>query len=94
MMDVRILICLHPGNVFHVSVALVDCDRGWHKLYRSKAECVEELARAGLLTILDQDAVMRSDFHSKERILVFQANIEMETLSEAHFVETTPVWIN
>jgi hypothetical protein len=89
-MDVRLLICWHPGNIFQASVTTLDFARVWNKVYPSKRECAADLALLGLLTIMDQDDVLKSDFDTKNRILTTTTSAEPEVLDEAGFVEITP----
>jgi hypothetical protein len=89
-MDVRVLILWHPGDTFHASVVALDLGRGWHKVYTSKKECMDDLWRVGLLTLVERYDGMRSDFEVKDRILIAQAIIEAQELETAGFVETTP----
>jgi hypothetical protein len=37
----------------------------WYKMYPSKLECVADLSQLGLLTNMDHDDVLKSDFDTK-----------------------------
>ena len=93
-MDVRVLVCWHPGNVFHASVTSMDFSRGWYRFYGSKRECAEHLCHLNLITILDQDEVLISDFDIEDRILTTESDTVPELLEAAGFVEFTPKKVN
>ena len=89
-MDVRLLICWHPGDTFQATVIAVGVGRGWHKMYPSKRECVNDLCRIGLLTLIERFDVMQRDFDINERMLVIPTIAEAKALQNAGFVESTP----
>ena len=93
-MDVRLLIGWHPGDIYHASVIAVDVARAWHKLYRSKVECVDELGLLGLLTMMEQYDVLHSGFETKDKVFISIAIVEAEALEDAGFVESTPAKLN
>jgi hypothetical protein len=93
-MDVTLLICCHPGNFFQASVIALEAGRRWSKVYPSKQECLAELCQIGLLSIWDQDAVLKSDFDKKDRVLIVRSNVEPEVLAHADFVEMTSAKVN
>ena len=94
LMNFCLIIRVRPGAVIQASVITVDCARGWSKIYPSKQECASDLREIGLVTILNQHDVMKSDFDMRDRILMFQTAAQAELLEEAGFVETTPVVVN
>ena len=94
MMNVRLIICWHPGDVYQASVTTLDFAGLWHKFYPSKSECVSDLAQLGLLTIMDQDDVLKSDFDIKDRVLTTVASTEEDLLTKAGFVKITPAKLN
>lgn len=93
-MDVRVLVCWHPGDLFHASVIFVDFSRGWYRFYSSKRECADHLRDLGLITIMDQDQVVKSDFDLEDRILTTSSETTVEILEAAGFVEFTPRKLN
>jgi hypothetical protein len=85
---------VYPGNIFQASVTTLDFARMWYKMYPSKLECVADLSQLGLLTIMDHDDVLKSDFDTKDRILTTTTSAESEALDEAGFVAITPAKLN
>jgi len=63
-------------------------------VYPSKQECLAELCQIGLLSIWDQDAMLKSDFDKKDRVLIVRSNVEPEVLAHADFVEMTSAKVN
>ena len=53
-----------------------------------------ELCQIGLLSIWDQDAMLKSDFDKKDRVLIVRSNVEPEVLAHADFVEMTSAKVN
>jgi len=51
---------------------------------------MDDLWRVGLLTWVEHYDGLRSDFDTRDRLVLGQAIIEVEVLEEAGFVETTP----
>jgi hypothetical protein len=94
VMDVRVLICWHPGDVFQASVIALEAGKSWNKIYPSKSECLADLCQIGLLTIWDQDDMLESDFDKRDRVLIVRSTVEAEVLAHADFVETTPAKVN
>jgi hypothetical protein len=93
-MDVRVVICWYPGNLYQSSVMTVDMTRAWGKVYPSRLACAIDLCQIGLLTIMDQDDMLRSDFDTKDRMLLHLSTVEAKALEEAGFVEMSPAKLN
>jgi hypothetical protein len=93
-MDVRVVICWHPGNLYQASVMTVDLARAWTKIYPSKLVCAIDLRRIGLLTIMDQDDLLRSDFDTKDKIIWTRTDADPELLKSSGFVEIIPTKLN
>jgi hypothetical protein len=93
-MDVRVMILWHPGNTYHASVMAHDLSRMWSKMYPSKLVCAIDLGRIGLLTIMDQDEVLKSDFVTRERVLMTHTSVEVEVLEQEGFNEFIPPKLN
>jgi hypothetical protein len=93
-MEVRVLVCWHPGDIFHASVASRDFSRGWSKQYASKLECADDLCQIGLITIMDRQDVLESNFDIEDRILTTETDTVPELLEHAGFVEFTPSKLN
>lgn len=93
-MDVRVLICRHPGNLFQVTVMTSDLSRRWGRVYSCKHICATDLGRIGLLTIMDAATLLASDFDSRAAILTNDANVETVLLKEAGFVEIERARVN
>ena len=93
-MDVRVLILGHLGNIFQASVMTQDLARMSNEMYPSKLVCAIDLLRIGLLTIMDQDDVLQSDFETRDKILMTHTTIEADVLEEAGFVEIIPAKVN
>jgi hypothetical protein len=94
VMDVRVLVCWHPGDIFHASVASRDFSMGWSKLYPSKRACADDLCQIGLITIMDRQDVLESNFDIEDRILTTDTDTVPELLQNAGFVEFTPSKLN
>jgi hypothetical protein len=93
-MDVRVLVCWHPGDIYHASVASRDFSRGWSKLYPSKRACADDLCQIGLITIMDRQDVLESNFDIEDRILTTETDTVPELLENAGFVEFTQSKLN
>jgi hypothetical protein len=89
-MDVRVVICWHPGNLYHASVLTVDLARAWNKMYPSRLACAIDLRQIGLLTIFDQDDLLRSDFDTKDKIIWTRVDADPEFLKKSGFTEIIP----
>jgi hypothetical protein len=72
----------------------VDLARAWGKVYPSKLACAIDLRRIGLLTIMDQDDMLRSDFDTKDRIVWTRTDADPELLRRSGFVEIIPAKAN
>ena len=68
--------------------------RRWRKIYPSKRECLAELTEIGLLTIWEQDDMLKSDFDKEDRVLVVRTKVEAEVLAHAGFEEMTAAKVN
>lgn len=93
-MDVRVLICWHPGNTFQATVMSFDVIRGWSKVYPSKQDCMDDLWHIGLLTLVEHFDGLRSSFDIEDRMLIARAITEQSVLKEAGFVEIIPAKAN
>jgi hypothetical protein len=93
-MNVRVLICWHPGNLYQATVMTCDLVRGWTKVYPSKLVCAIDLARLGLLTMMEQEDVLQSDFDIKDKILSTNASVEAEELEKGGFEEIITAKVN
>jgi hypothetical protein len=89
-MDVRVFIGRHPNNFFQVSIVSVGEGRSWHKMYPSKRQCVNDLCRIGLLTLLERYDALQSEFDSKDSVIVIPAITTVRMLDKEGFVETVP----
>jgi hypothetical protein len=88
-MDLRVFIIWRASDTFDVTVVALDVGRGWHKIYSSQKECMDDLCRTGLLTLVERYDALRIDF-SKEWVLITRANADAEALESAGFVDATP----
>jgi hypothetical protein len=93
-MDVRVVICWHPGNLYHASVLTVDLCRAWAKVYPSRLACATDLRQIGLLTIMDQDDLLRSDFDTRDKIIWTNDDADPELLKKSGFVEIIAATVN
>jgi len=71
-----------------------DLCRGWSRVYSSKRVCAIDLGRIGLITILEQDEVLESDFETRDGILSTSASVEAAVLEQAGFVEIERASVN
>jgi hypothetical protein len=93
-MDVRVVICWRPGNVYHASVITVDLARAWSKVYPSRLACAIDLRQIGLLTILDQDDLLRNNFDTNDKIILARADADAELLEKSGFTEIIVAKVN
>ena len=89
-MNIRLIICWRPENIFQASVSAVALGRVWGKLYRTELECATELLDLGLLTIMEQEDVLKNDFDWTTKVLTTMVTADSEVLLQSGFVETTP----
>jgi len=58
-------------------------------MYGSKAECANDVYRMGLVTMMDHDEMLTSDFDLEDRVFIVQSDVETEVWVQAGFAEST-----
>lgn len=93
-MNVRVLIVLADEGYRVRILAPGPPVRSWLKVYASKLLCMTELRCVKLLTPAESEEALEDDFDSTGGMLVFQANVDIEILRAAGFVEQKKSFVN
>ena len=95
-MDVRVIIVSHPDATYQVCVLAPEQlpVRSWMRMYDSKLLCMTELRSIDLLTPIEADDALATDFEGRDAVLVARTHTDPDTLSAAGFIEREKDFIN